>query len=57
MRKDYGNKRDFKKIDIFYDGVYVGSTTWAKNPKEAKAAWMIKNLVASPKLVKCQYAE
>ena len=31
----YGDKRDFKKIDIYYDGKYMGSTNWAKSCKEA----------------------
>lgn len=31
----YGEKRDYKKIDIFVDGDYVCSTTWAKYCKEA----------------------
>lgn len=34
----YGNKRNYKKIDVFCDGKYQGSTTWAKNLKVAKVA-------------------
>lgn len=32
----YGNKRDYRKIDIYRDGVYVCSTTWAKTCREAR---------------------
>lgn len=31
----YGNKRDYKKIDIYLGGKYVGSTTWSRNLEEA----------------------
>ena len=32
----YGGKRDYHKIEIFVDGVYVATTAWAKSLKEAK---------------------
>ena len=35
---NYGDKRDYRKIDLFYDGFYLCSTTWARTCKEAKAA-------------------
>lgn len=38
----YGNKRDYKKIDLFCDRVYQGSTNWAKNLKTAKLAMRLK---------------
>lgn len=31
----YGDKVDFNKINIFVDGQYYCSTTWAKTCKEA----------------------
>ena len=31
----YGNKRNYRKIDIYVFGVYRFSTTWAKTLKEA----------------------
>lgn len=34
-RNPYGDRRDYRKIDIFVGGNYVASTTWAKSPKEA----------------------
>lgn len=33
----YGDKRDYPKIDIFYDGVYNYTTTWSRTCKEAIA--------------------
>ena len=29
--REYGDKRDYKKIDIFVSGRYYATTTWAKN--------------------------
>lgn len=31
----YGNKRDYRKIDLFVNGRYYASTTWARTCKEA----------------------
>lgn len=36
MNVNYGDKRDYPKIDVYVNGVYRGSTTWAKTCKEAK---------------------
>lgn len=33
----YGDKRDYPKIHLFRDGIYVATTTWAKNTREAVA--------------------
>jgi len=33
----YGNRRDYPKIDLYIDGRYEGTTTWAKTCKVAKA--------------------
>lgn len=32
---NYGDKRDHRKIDIYVDGNYKASTTWAKTCKQA----------------------
>lgn len=32
---NYGNKRNYPKIDLFYLGDYYATTTWAKTCKEA----------------------
>jgi len=37
---NYGDKRDYKKIDILWYGKYECSTTWFKTCKEAKQAWI-----------------
>jgi len=34
-KTNYGEKRDYKKIDLFYAGDYFATTTWAKTCKEA----------------------
>ena len=34
--REYGDKRDYKKIDLYINAKYHGTTTWAKNVKEAK---------------------
>ena len=39
----YGDKRDYKKIDIYVDGKYEVSTTWAKNCKEAIEKYKAEN--------------
>src|SRR5208282_75208 len=31
----YGDKRDYPKIEIFVDGKYVATTTWARTIKQA----------------------
>ena len=41
----YGDKRDYKKIDIYKRGrgvhIYLASTTWAKNLKDAREQFAI----------------
>ena len=39
----YGDKRDYPKIDIFENGKYVATTTWAKTCKEAEEKYKEKN--------------
>ena len=43
LRADYGDKRDFRKIDIFWRGEYKASTTWAKDLREARHAFSIQH--------------
>ena len=43
LRKNYGVKRDYPKIDIYWMGQYQASTTWAKTTGEAVLSWTIKN--------------
>lgn len=35
----YGDKRDYPKIDLYVNGIYRASTTWAKTCKEAVARY------------------
>lgn len=56
LRPDYGNKRDYRKIDIFHHGVYLCSTTWAKTCKEAKDHWLDKNPLIDPKTIVARYS-
>lgn len=37
---NYGDKRDYPKIDIYVHGKYAGSTTWARTNKEAIQKYM-----------------
>lgn len=39
----YGDKRDYPKIDIFENGKYVATTTWAKTCKEAEEKYKEKH--------------
>lgn len=43
LRSDYGEKRDYPKIDIYVRGKYSGTTTWSKNLKEAIMAYRISH--------------
>lgn len=37
---NYGDKRDYPKIDIYVHGKYACSTTWARTCKEAVDRYM-----------------
>ena len=39
----YGDKRNYRKIDLFYDGAYICSTTRSRTCREAKAALLENN--------------
>lgn len=39
----YGDKKDYPKIDIYLNGVYTSSTTWARNIKEAINRYKLTN--------------
>ncbi len=55
LRADYGDKRDYPKIDIYWRGDYKASTTWAKTCREAKERFLMQhtNLVANE--VRCYF--
>lgn len=43
ISSEYGDKRDYPKIDIYVDGKYVATTTWAKTCKEAAEKYKEKH--------------
>jgi hypothetical protein len=51
----YGDKRNFPKIEIFVDGEYKATTTWAKTCKEAKEKFLEQNPNISASQVKCSF--
>ena len=38
----YGDKTDYPKIEIFVNGNYVATTTWAKSIKQARQKYALK---------------
>jgi hypothetical protein len=52
----YGDKRDYKKIDIYVNGVYVCSTNWAKTCKEAKEKYLEKHSNEKSESIKAYFS-
>lgn len=52
----YGDKRDYPKIEIFVGGEYRGTTTWAKNLREAIQHYAEANKM-SPNEIRAEYRE
>jgi len=52
-----GDKKDYKKIDIYVDGKYKSSTNWAKSCAEAKTRYLEKNKDIVPSSVRCNYSK
>ena len=53
----YGEKRDYKKIDIYVNNTYVASTTWSKTLEEAKKIYIEKyNIDEKLQKVVCEFA-
>ena len=46
----YGDKRDYPKIDIYVDGQYVATTTWASTVKQAVEQYVARNNVGSDRV-------
>lgn len=57
ITEEYGDKRDYKKIEIFVKGAYVGTTTWSKNLKQAKEKFLEKNSNVKPEDVVVKFEE
>jgi hypothetical protein len=52
----YGDKKDYHKIDIFVDGLYDCSTTWAASLVIAKEQFLKAHSEVSPDQIKVSYA-
>ena len=55
LSPNYGDKRDYRKIDIFVYGQYVCSTTWARTCREAIAKYMERNPGHEAASIKARY--
>lgn len=53
---NYGDKRDYRKIDIFVYGRYVCSTTWARTCREAIARYIERHPEHDMAIVKAHYS-
>lgn len=51
----YGDKRNHRKIDIFVDGSYVGTTTWSRTCREAKQKFLEKHPDTDPNSVRTRF--
>ncbi len=51
----YGHKTNYRKIEIFVNGRYVGTTTWAKSLKQAKEKFCQSEKFVNPKWVTTRY--
>jgi hypothetical protein len=40
----YGDKRDYRRIEIYVNGEYKGTTTWSKTCKEAIDRYILQNV-------------
>ena len=54
---NYGDKRDYRKIDIYFMGNYQASTTWAKTLKEAVEHYKAKSGLAGSSNVTAKFSE
>ena len=53
----YGDKRDYRIIEIFVNGKYQASTTWAKTCREAKARYLAAHPTIAAETVKTLFAK
>lgn len=53
----YGDKRDHPKLDIYVNGTYMASTSWAKSRDEAKIKYLEKHSNVSPESVRVSMAK
>jgi len=57
IKEAYGDKRDHKKINIFVNGTYHSSTSWAATHKEAKQKFLEKYPEHKEKKIQTQFDE
>lgn len=53
----YGDKRNYRKIDIYVDGIYQCSTTWSKTCRDAKKRFIDNNVIESNKKITAYFAK
>jgi len=53
--KKYNTSTKGFKIDVFYDGIYQGSTDWYKTCKAAKDNYINTYKPSNPKLLKVKF--
>lgn len=52
----YGDKRDHKKIDVYVNGEYVGTTSWSLTCAEAKKHYLAQHPELDASSVKCSFS-
>lgn len=57
MKKAHGDKRDHPKIELFHEGKYMATTTWAPTLKHAKEAFIKKNPELDPQKVTASFKD
>ena len=55
-RAAYGDRRDYPKIELYYKGLYYGTTTWSKTCREAREKCIAENPHLDPSRVKAYKA-
>lgn len=53
----YGDRRDYGKIDVFVNGKYRCTTSWASTLREAKEKYLEANPEVVPEVVEVRYAD
>jgi hypothetical protein len=53
----YGEKRDYPKIDLFVDGHYYGSTTWAHSLRCALNGLLAKTIMSAGTQVLAKFSK
>jgi hypothetical protein len=51
----YGNRRDHRKINLYLNGIYVGSTTWARTLAIAIQGYLANRTVTRGSKIEAEY--